>query len=670
MKKYLIVSLICFKLLGQAPSLSTGVKDVPYFVPNLTQTFASACTTAASKGLTLLIGRSFNVSAGTYTCYINASKGGKLVLTGTVIVNSLECTQYAQCIDGTSGTISFVSTSPNTSPIWWGADPSFVNDSAFALNACIVAGTTCKLPPGGHYNTKSKVVMSGAGKTFHCDNQSTVITYTGTGTDAVFQVGDGLAGSNTNVFEGCAVFGNIHITKAAVFLYRSDFTNLHSLTFGDAPTGMLLWNSNTIIVDSPKCANQTTSGFLTKCVALGGAAAGVILDPPGTFAMNQVWFRNVRFNGPGDALYGVYIDGATGTPSKYSAGIHFNDGSINGIGTAIGTTGGCLGITFHNFDIEIGVASAPASALTSNCSKVSISGLNFWVGDVHLLGASYDFSMRDTLLAGTVLIDSGAKDINLANVEMDTADGPNGGTIYVTDNSGTNTLDVSKIDYIGGGIQEDFVKGVYNKGGCINCITSETGATNAIVGTFSFAHAVITPFLFDGLTVNVTLGHKLTGLVGNTFNFAGTGVKNIFGGSGTYQNLLYTYAVGQMVTLRYYAGVPGWILVSDPGVNTSTTTPTYIVSDLAGGANNALVVTVVDAYGTNVPIFAGMHIFVRLTHSLQIGANTMNVNGQGALPIQVGPAASNLSVAWIGSGYYAEFVNYGTNVAWQCINCR
>ena len=73
--------------------------------------------------------------------------------------------------------------------------------------------------------------------------------------------------------------------------------------------------------------------------------------------------------------------------------------------------------------------------------------------------------------------------------------------------------------------------------------------------------------------------------------------------------------------------------------------PNYIASE--SGVNNALVATLTDTVGASITVAAGLRILLKLAHTLQVGANTLNLNSSGVKSIfkHTNPA-SNLSTGY------------------------
>lgn len=103
--------------------------------------------------------------------------------------------------------------------------------------------------------------------------------------------------------------------------------------------------------------------------------------------------------------------------------------------------------------------------------------------------------------------------------------------------------------------------------------------------------------------------------------------------------------------------------ISATGAVTFAQAPNYIASET--GANNALVAALLDASGVAVPVAAGLMIILKLGHTIQAGANTLNLNAAGAASIK---KASNpaTDVAVTGAvGTFLTMVYDGT--VWQVV---
>lgn len=135
---------------AQMVDASSQLKNMPYITAGSSESFATVCTRAVSKGQTVVVGTTFNISAGTYGCDVEAKKGGMLVISGTVTLYSLNCTEFVQCVNTTtnSGTLVLTNSAKPVSPNWFGADPLGVNDSTVALNTCFSIAAVCNIPGG------------------------------------------------------------------------------------------------------------------------------------------------------------------------------------------------------------------------------------------------------------------------------------------------------------------------------------------------------------------------------------------------------------------------------------------------------------------------------------------------------------------------------------------
>ena len=138
----------------------------------------------------------------------------------------------------------------------------------------------------------------------------------------------------------------------------------------------------------------------------------------------------------------------------------------------------------------------------------------------------------------------------------------------------------------------------------------------------------------------------------STGNAAATGVKvvNILTGTpGTSGNNRFTVGGGATAKAT---------------VNAAASTYTdwnYIATE--SGANNALVAALLDASGNAVTVAAGLRISLKLGHSLQAGANTLNLNSHGTDSIKkTSNPATDLSVTAV-SGSILTMIFDGT--VWQ-----
>lgn len=160
--------------------------------------------------------------------------------------------------------------------------------------------------------------------------------------------------------------------------------------------------------------------------------------------------------------------------------------------------------------------------------------------------------------------------------------------------------------------------------------SSTAGATVTVAGAATAAAATD--------TVNIATG-----------NAAATGAKNVniaTGTPGTSGNNNVSIGGGVTTDLTFNAVVRSYQAVNYQGTES--------------GANNALVAALVDASGANVTVAAGLIIWLKLAHSLQAGANTLNLNGAGTSAIKkASNPATDLSVTAV-SGSILMMIYDGT----------
>ncbi len=89
----------------------------------------------------------------------------------------------------------------------------------------------------------------------------------------------------------------------------------------------------------------------------------------------------------------------------------------------------------------------------------------------------------------------------------------------------------------------------------------------------------------------------------------------------------------------------------------------YIATE--SGANNALVASLLDASGASVTVAAGLAIAIKCAHTLQAGANTLNLNGHGTDSIKKASAPGTDVAVVAASGSIIHMIFDGT--VWQVV---
>lgn len=188
-------------------------------------------------------------------------------------------------------------------------------------------------------------------------------------------------------------------------------------------------------------------------------------------------------------------------------------------------------------------------------------------------------------------------------------------------------------------------------------VGSSSGIETVAVGNGAGAATVnLANVTVAGATVNIAGAVTGAGITDTTTiaggNAAATGVKvvNIAAGTpGTSGNNRVTIGGGATSAVTLNAVVRSYQATN------------YIGTE--SGANNALVAALLDASGASVTVAAGLIIWLKLGHSLQAGANTLNVNGHGADSIKkTSNPATDLSVTAV-SGSILMMIFDGT--VWQ-----
>lgn len=133
---------------------------------------------------------------------------------------------------------------------------------------------------------------------------------------------------------------------------------------------------------------------------------------------------------------------------------------------------------------------------------------------------------------------------------------------------------------------------------------------------------------------------------------------------------LHSYATASLPTATLGTGV----LAYDTTTNTvkfsngtawaNVKNPTYFAQ--AGGSNNAITITLTDENGASVALADGLRILVDLNSlTLQAGANTVNLNGGGAVNLKSRlNIASNIAGAYSANGFIDLCYN-ATSTVWM-----
>lgn len=192
------------------------------------------------------------------------------------------------------------------------------------------------------------------------------------------------------------------------------------------------------------------------------------------------------------------------------------------------------------------------------------------------------------------------------------------GDLVVGSSSGTQSVKIGN----GAGVSTVNIANVSVAGANVNMATAATGA---------------------GITDTVAI---------STGNAAATGIKvvNILTGTpGTSGNNRLTMGGGATTLATFNA-----VVTSYQAINYQPT---------EGGANNAITCNLVDASGNNVTLAAGLEISLKIAHSLQAGANTLNLNAGGTKAIKkhTNPA-NDIGTAYV-SGSVVKLLYDGTQ--WQ-----
>lgn len=199
---------------------------------------------------------------------------------------------------------------------------------------------------------------------------------------------------------------------------------------------------------------------------------------------------------------------------------------------------------------------------------------------------------------------------------------------------------------------------------------SATGSENATAAAASTAtgNATLTPTNYNIVTFKPVPGAK-------TYNIYRTASSGTPGTTGLIGSVSATSSATSVVfndtgiaiisatipATNTTGGITGATSFSSTGSSTSGVVSNFIATE--SGANNAIAGALLTNNGAAVPLTTGLTVVVDLAHTLQVGANTFNLNAGGALAIKSGRnVANDIAVGYAATGVITLFYN-GT--LWQ-----
>lgn len=141
------------------------------------------------------------------------------------------------------------------------------------------------------------------------------------------------------------------------------------------------------------------------------------------------------------------------------------------------------------------------------------------------------------------------------------------------------------------------------------------------------------------IQVDTDTNHVITGNDGGNWNFAMPGYTNLlWAANNNFAGNTHRFHNPMKITSRL-----------SPSTFAPLQTENYIASET--GANNAIAGALLDAGGTAIPLAAGVRVTILLAHTLQVGANTFNLNAGGAVNIKSSRnPANNIATAYAVGG--------------------
>ncbi len=322
------------------------------------------------------------------------------------------------------------------------------------------------------------------------------------------------------------------------------------------------------------------------------------------------------------------------------------------LGLSTGTADIVLGSSSGTQSVKIGDG---AGIVTVNVGNTSIVGVT-----VSIAGAATATGVTDTVnIATGNTAGTGSKVVHIA-------DGTPAGTNVVTIGSNANTANTTTLK---GGNGAGAITLTPQTTGTI-VIGAAAGTGNITLGSSSATQTVligggagasvvsIANVTVAGATVSIAGGVPASGLtdeidlaLGNAASTAKKIVKIATGTPVTSGNNQVTIGGGATSALTFNAVVRSYQAVN------------YIASET--GANNALVAALLDAAGNSVTVAAGLAIAIKLGHTLQAGANTLNLNSHGTDSIKKASAPGTDVAVVAASGSIILMVFDGT--VWQVV---
>lgn len=525
-----------------ASALNTFLIDTGY------ASFAAGCSAATGATKTLLITQLRTVPTGTYACNLWFLAVGKLKVNtnGTAaLTGSITCPAFQQCFDTSTNTnakVTFSKSPPDASAVWWGADPTGTNDSAAAINACIIATGLCNIPEGT-YKTLSLVSTNKHYNTLRCASRLTTITYAGGAIFAPFKWGGTLSNQNHNTVENCNFIGNAAITGAVVYNTQANYNTYRNVLIqGGNVTGF--WSDASI---------QAT----LESMQVGAGASTTPIVGIKLRGSNQPTITNPVIESMAAAT-GIDIDTTTGVTLISQGTLEGLAIGIN-VGFTAGQTGGQTIIQGTDFEAISGYMIVTGGAQTSMFGPNVVAS----TGGIHVLSTATRFLM-DGANTNSIVVDAGATNTAVINSTFDSGANP-----AITDagtdsnfqgNNFASGAPVRLEDYFEHNLISSFQGQPF---GCQNCILGVTTG-QALKGTFTFFRATHTISVYDHMVVQVQLIGALAASSAS-FEFTGAvdsggvpmGVKNIYyRTSGTTPIAM---ATGEVVRLQYSRTGDCWI---------------------------------------------------------------------------------------------------------------
>lgn len=589
---------------GNVPTTVAGALNSAFLYDIGYSSITGACSAASVAGKTLMLTKIWSgLTTQTLACNIQGATGGMIKPASgqTVTMVVLAAPLSTICDTSAGGNCTITSATGIVYPQWWGADDTGVHDATAAIQSAVTAltavgGGTLSFPVGSYLT--GPITMA-SNISFECAPGTTLLA--SGNSQIMFNIGNNVNHAGIVGQAGyCFISGNGHTNFQAIQENINGGASSTSNTFrnievDEAAIGIDTQNSYFDLIENFRVFLPTVAGFQFEV---------------STTALN--------------CINCTVISTLTPPALAYCFLIH-NGGSININGTCEGTVTTAIyqmdDLTYKVYHENTGSTNTGAWVTVGTQTGTYTQAINL-SGSTFSVGAQYGVDLEQ--VQGLVINGS--------------AFGTTLGAVYV-DNSGYSTtfatfrdLDISGNNYNINGGGFDPTK-IFIYAGAAGSDSSNN------VGRYSASPYVMMP-VTPGSTV-VPPPAALSNCMGQQWIDGANGYQTY-----DFKDCSGTLRRNIRVTDLTLSAVDVWPNIVTPG---------------AGSAPNAIVSTLNNALGNPIPVVAGTLIWLHLTggETFQAGANTLNLNGSGAIAVVANTNQANIPVAYA-TGAYVQLIYNGT----------